>query len=161
MTSSTKNILIAIAAGLAAAGAAYGGGRWQGHVEADAVRAELEETRSQLGAQLEDTKKRLNTKLEETRSNLSECNTRAERLEARRRLHLAIEELTALNFGYAQQHLKKAGEQLAASAGQDEKLRTLADEIQKTDLEPTADLDEVKNRLKDFAERFDELVPPR
>jgi hypothetical protein len=155
-----KKALIAGGIVVAALGVAYGIGRYQGHTRVAAVESELETTRSGLESQLEKTKRDLTGEIEATESKLEAATTRAQRLDARRRIHLSLMEMRALNFGHARTHLQKAGKQLATAASGDEALTAVAQEIEATRIEPTDNLDAQIQRLQRLAKRVDELVPP-
>ncbi|MFW5924709.1 MAG: hypothetical protein ACOCV4_01010 [Myxococcota bacterium] len=149
MAKNVKTVLIPIVVVLVAAGIAYAAGRWQGGQKVKAVEAELTETRKQLESDLT-----------ETRSQLTECKQGESRLEARRRIHMAIEELDALNFGHAQEHLDEAGNVLAGAATGDAELGELAKELKAIDIEPSGQLDQQRNHIRRLADQFDQAVPP-
>lgn len=149
MAKNVKTVLIPIVVVLVAAGIAYAAGRWQGGQKVEAVEAELSETRQQLESDLT-----------ETRNQLTECEQGVDRLEARRRIHMAIEELDALNYGYAQKHLDEAGNVLAGAASEGSELGKLAKELKSIDIEPSGQLDQQRNHIRRLADQFDQTVPP-
>jgi hypothetical protein len=81
------------------------------------------------------------------------------RLEARRRLHLAVLELEARNFGTAEQHLSAAAALLAKSKpdGELEKLRA---ELAGARLKASDDVAAQRAKIAGWISRFDALVPP-
>jgi hypothetical protein len=84
-----------------------------------------------------------------------------QRLEARRRLHLALIAVEARNFGIAQGHLDAAAALLAqGSAGAPAGFERLQSDLRATRLVATEDLGVQRQRILDWVRRFDELAPP-
>lgn len=148
MAKNVKTVLIPIVVVVVAAGAAYGAGRWQGRQQTEKVQEELDSTRADLTAQLTATK-----------AKLTKCTQKADQLEARRQLHMAMEELSALNFGYAEKHLKNAANILASSAPEGSDLAKLAQGIKDTRIQPSGQLDQQRQVLRHLTDQFDQLVP--
>jgi hypothetical protein len=149
MEDKVKRVLIPIAVTLVAAGAAYGAGRLQGHLHVKDVQAQATEAEAGLQGQVDQARQELVT-----------CTQRAEKLEARRLLHMGLEELNALNFGYAQQHLTQAGNVLA-SAGDDEAMQALAKELKELKVAPAGQLEQQRQQVKRLIDRFDAAAPPQ
>lgn len=80
-------------------------------------------------------------------------------LEARRRIHLAIIELDANNFGTAQAHLRGAAALLAAAPSTPE-VTSLATALQTLELAPSLDVPAQRAALTALASKFDSLRPP-
>lgn len=148
MSEKVKRVVIPIAITLVVAGIAYGVGRFQGHMALGEARAEAEERASELEA-----------RIAQAQSELATCEQRAERLEARRRLHMALQELDALNFGYAQRHLHAAGRTLAAAAAGEAEIQELAQEMQDTQIAPTGQTEQQRGRIRELMERLDAALP--
>jgi len=84
-----------------------------------------------------------------------------QRLEARRRLHLALVAVEARNFGIAQGHLDAALALLAqGSTGAPAGFEQLQRDLRATRLVATEDLGVQRQRILDWVRRFDELAPP-
>jgi DNA repair exonuclease SbcCD ATPase subunit len=149
MSDKVKRILIPIAITLAVAGIAYGVGRLQGHLHVKEVQGEAEETATALEGQVA-----------EVRQELTTCTQRADKLEARRRLHMALEELNALNFGYAQRHLQSAGRTLAGAAPDDAELQTLATTLEEMQVAPSGQLEQQRQQVRKLIEQLDAAAPP-
>ncbi|MFW6050050.1 MAG: hypothetical protein ACODAU_02680 [Myxococcota bacterium] len=149
MAKNVKTVLIPIVVVLVAAGIAYGAGRWQGSQQTEQVRSELNETKQDLEA-----------RLTRAQTSLTQCRAQADQLEARRRIHMAMEELAALNFGYAQKHLASAGNVLAETAAEGSELAELAKEVEETEIQATGQLEQQRAHLRRLVTRFDEIVPP-
>lgn len=149
MSDKVKRIVVPIVITLVVAGIAYGVGRLQGHMQLEQARQEAEETAGQLEGQMAQAK-----------GELAACTLRADRLEARRRLHMALEELNALNFGYAQRHLHSAGRTLAEAAPEDAKMQELGKELQDMQIAPTGQLEQQRRHVRQLIDRFDAAVPP-
>jgi hypothetical protein len=81
------------------------------------------------------------------------------RLEARRRLHLALLQLEERNFGTAEQHLSAAAALLAKSKpdGELEKLRA---DLAAARLKASDDVAAQRAKIAGWISRFDALVPP-
>jgi hypothetical protein len=83
------------------------------------------------------------------------------RLEARRRLHLALLALEDRNFGIAQAHVDAAAGLLAqGSSGAPAGIGDLQRELAAARLVATEDLGQQRQRLLDVVRRFDTLEPP-
>jgi hypothetical protein len=84
-----------------------------------------------------------------------------QRLEARRRLHLALIAVEARNFGIAQGHLDAAAALVAqAGTGAPAGFEQLQRDLRATRLVATEDLGVQRQRILDWVRRFDELAPP-
>lgn len=97
----------------------------------------------------------------QTRSQLDSEKALVDRLEARRRLHLALLAMDQRNFGIADQHMHVAARLLARSkpaAGSD--LAKLQHRVAAFKLVATEDLAGQRQKILDLVHRFDELVPP-
>jgi hypothetical protein len=104
---------------------------------------------------------------EENASKASEARTAAEakllavesRLEARRRLHLALLQLEERNFGTAEQHLSAAAALLAKSKPEGE-LEQLRAALASARLKASDDVAAQRSKIAGWISRFDALVPP-
>ncbi len=126
-----------------AIGAAYGTGRYQGVVTTEAA------------------DQRAHTKDEERGRATREFDAqrdRAIRLEARRRLHLALLALEDRNFGTAETHVGKAKAFLERAKG-DPGLDKLAQDLANTKLVATDDLGASRQKLLDLVKAFDAALP--
>ena len=132
-----KRVLIALAVVLTATGIAYLVGRLQTAERIDAAKAE--------------TREALEAKAGAERTLL--------RLEARRRLHLAIMALDRRNFGIAEQHLTAAARLLESSKPEGE-LEALRNGIAARRLRASDNASDEQKQVRDFAAKLDELVPP-
>lgn len=149
MAQNAKTVLIPIVVVVVAAGIAYAAGRWQGHEQTAAVQKTLDQTRTDL-----------TTKLTNTKGQLSQCRTATDQLEARRQIYMALEELQSLNFGYAQQHVKSAGNILANAADGNADLEKLSKDLEAVQIQPSGQLDQQRQVLRNLAARFDKILPP-
>jgi hypothetical protein len=136
-----KRALIVLAVVAASVGIAYGAGRMQtaGAIDSAEERAS-QSLKAASAAQI---------RLREVEA----------RLEARRRLHMALIQLEERNFGIAEQHLTAATAQLAKSkpSGELEQLRaSMAD----TRLKASDDVAAQRAKIAGWVARFDALVPP-
>jgi len=96
-----------------------------------------------------------------TRKDLATERAAIQRLEARRRLHLALTAVDARNFGIAQGHLDAAAALLAqGGAGAAAGFEQLQRDIRTAHLVATEDLGIQRQRILDWTRRFDELAPP-
>ncbi len=83
------------------------------------------------------------------------------KLEARRRLHLALLAIEERNFGIAEQELSAAAELLKQSAGDNAELGKLASEIAAQRVPASQDLAAPRSQVLGFARRLDQLLPSR
>jgi hypothetical protein len=144
VSSRTKRALMYTGLGVAALGAAYGGGRLQ--TQGDVDKAE-EQTRERAAAEAEQVKLR------------EQAHARVRELEGRRQLALALVALDERNFGTAQGHLAKAGAMFAESKG-DAGLEELARNAGSYKLVATDDIGTQRKLLMDWTRKFDALRPP-
>ena len=136
-----KRALIVLLVVAASVGIAYGAGRLQTSSAIDAA--------------------------EQNASKAAEARTAAEakllavesRLEARRRLHLALLQLEERNFGTAEQHLSAAAALLAKSKPEGE-LEQLRGELASARLKASDDVAAQRTKIAGWISRFDALVPP-
>ena len=141
-----KKVAIVGGVALATLATAYGVGRLQGAAN---TRAADERAQGEVD------------KREQTEGALASEKARVQRLEARRRLHLALLALDDRNFGIAQEHVTAAGKLLTASAPEkDSELSKLASEITSEKLVATEDLGVQRGRLVGWARRMDAAMPP-
>ncbi len=146
---SGKNIAIGVVVALAAAGAAYGAGRLQGN------------------AKVEDAERRAAAASSASANAVTNANVfvdiergKVARLEARRRLHLAIVALDEKNFGIAQDHLGAARSQLAGAKGADSELQKLGSELEAFKIPTADDVTEPRKKILEWCKRLDALMPP-
>jgi hypothetical protein len=146
---SGKGIGIGVVVALAVAGAAYGAGRFQGK------------------AQVEDADRRAALATSASASAMTNANVlvdiergKVARLEARRRLHIALLALEDKNFGIAQEHLTAARGHLAAAKGGDNEMTKIGSEIEQFKVPTTEDLTEPKKKILEWCKRLDEAMPP-
>ena len=98
---------------------------------------------------------------EQTNVELAHERAKVSRLEARRRLHLALLALDDRNFGIAQGELSAAAALLARGPSESgSELEKLTRDIVAARLVATEDVAVQRQRLLDWARRFDRLVPP-
>jgi hypothetical protein len=139
-----RAIGIGVAAVAVALGAAYGTGRYQGMLTTDAAEKRASER--------EIEKKRATGEFDAQRD-------RALRLEARRRLDLALRSVEERNFGVAEQHLAKAKVLIGRAKG-DAALDKLAADIGEAKLPATDDLASTRDKLRGYLVAFDAALPP-
>jgi hypothetical protein len=132
-----KRALILLAVVAAATGIAYGAGRLQTASRIDAAEQQAQQAQ-QARASLE---------------------ARVLRLEARRRLHLALIQLEERNFGSAEEHLKAAAAQLGQSKPEGE-LEQLRAHLAQARLKASDDIAAQRVWIIAWATRFDALMPP-
>lgn len=97
----------------------------------------------------------------QTSTQLDSEKALVDRLEARRRLHLALLALDQRNFGIADAHMGAAAKLLARSQpAADSDLGKLEKQVGAFKLVATEDLAGQRQKILDMAHRFDELVPP-
>lgn len=134
--SRVKRVLIGLGASVATLAAAYGFGRFQTSERIDAAEAAASAKAAQLSAE----------------------HTTALRLEARRKLHLALIALDARNFGIGQEQLSAAASLLAATHP-DGELDKLNKEIAAYQLKATENVGAERDAINDWIRRFDDAVP--
>ena len=140
----SKRVLILSGAIVAGLGAAYGGGRLQGH----AAVGESEERVGKAEAEAQSIKR-----------DLDAAKAKATQLDARRHLHLALMSMEQRNFGIAQEHVTNAGALLQSTSPEGE-LKKLADEIRAFKLTASEDQSKERQALLGFAEKLDKILPP-
>ena len=136
-----KRAMIVVAVVAASVGIAYGAGRLQ---TASAISSA--EERASQSAQGQSAAE---AQLREVQG----------RLEARRRLHLALIQLEERNFGIAEQHLTAAAALLAKSKP-DGELEQLRAAIAGARLKASDDVAAQRTKIAGWISRFDVLVPP-
>lgn len=144
-----KGVGIGVVVALVGIGAAYGVGRYQGNVlvkdaEARAAAAASGSTSAVALASVSADIER----------------GKVARLEARRRLHLAMIALDEKNFGIANDHVAAARAHLLAAEGSDNELGKLAGELEQMKIVAADDVTEPRNKLLAWIKRIDELMPP-
>lgn len=145
-SSTLKKALIGAGVGLFTLLAAYGVGRMQGTQTAKQAEKRAEEAAAER---------------QQTKETLAGEQARVERLEARRRIHLALLALDDRNFGIAQEHVSAAAKLLEKSAPQaDSELAKLATELSTEKLVATEDVGVQRRKLIGWARRLDEAMPP-
>lgn len=97
--------------------------------------------------------------LQTSRERQAEQQRELDELEARRRIHLALIEFDANNFGTAQQHLRAAAALLEASPSSPE-VAALAAALRSLELSPALDIASQRAALTSLATKFDNLRPP-
>lgn len=142
--SRARTISMGLAAVAVALGGAYGTGRYQGMVSTDAAKRRADEHEAE--------KKRVTGELDAQRE-------RAIRLEARRRLDLALRSVEERNFGLAEGHLATARVLLGRAKGI-AALDELAAGIGEAKLPATDDLATTRRKLLGYLDAFDGAVPP-
>lgn len=146
---SGKHIGIGVVVAVAVAGAAYGVGRLQGNAKIDAA----ESRAAAAGSASASAVTNANVLVDIERGKVA-------RLEARRRLHLAIVALDDKNFGIADDHLAAARGHLAAAKGKDPELQKLGTEIDGYKIPTADDVAEPRKKILEWCKRLDELMPP-
>jgi hypothetical protein len=146
---SGKGIGIGVVVALAVAGAAYGAGRFQGKTQVD----DAERRAAAAGSASASAVTNANVAVDIERGKVA-------RLEARRRLHLALVALDDKNFGIAQDHLTAARGHLATAKGSDSEMTKIGSEIDQFKLAPADDLTEPKKKILEWCKRVDDAMPP-
>ena len=136
-TDRVKRVLIILAVLAAALGATYLTARFQGGREVKAA-----EERARAAEQAAD-----------------EVRAKLLRLEARRRLHLALIALDQRNFGIAESHLVAASALIAKSKPPPPVLE-LQNAMQAVKLRASEDLGNERKKIESIIQRFDQAVPP-
>jgi uncharacterized protein HemX len=145
-TSGSKKALIGAGIGLVAIAVAYGVGRVQG---------------GQATSAADERAKAAASEREKAGQALSDEKGVTQRLEARRRLHLALVALDERNFGIAEQHVAAAGKLIQKSgAPKDGEMAKLGDELASGRLVATEDVGSQRSKLLGWAKRFDATMPP-
>lgn len=129
---------------LAALGAAYGAGRLQTARAIDSAEAKAAEVSRAEKAALERVTAEQNT---------------VKKLEARRRLHLALIALDQRNFGIAQEHLTEGARLLEGHTTGD--LEEIRASLASLKLVATEDLETQRSKILQLVRRFDDALPPR
>lgn len=144
-----KAAAIGVGVALVCAGAAYGVGRFQGaaKVEEADKRAAAAASASASAA----TAARVAVDVE---------RGKVARLEARRRLHLALIAIEERNFGIAEEQLKAARKELASAPGGDNELAKLSTEVDGYKVVATDDIGEQRKKLLDWCKRLDATLGP-
>lgn len=142
---SGRAIAIGVGVALAGAGAAYGFGRYQGVREVREVEARASASASAA------SNASVMTEIE---------RGKVARLEARRRLHLAIIALEDKNFGIAQDHVNAARGHLASAKGSDNELQKLTGELEAYKVPAAEDISEPRKKLLEWCKRLDNAMPP-
>lgn len=142
--SRAKRALAAVGAAVVALGAAYGTGRYQGHQKTQAAEQKQAETEKQKGV---------------VTGEFDAQRDRAIRLEARRRLSMALSAVDEKNFGIAHEHLNKAAILLQRAKGISA-LDALAADLKTTNLAPGAQPNQSRDKVTALIRRFDEALPP-
>jgi len=136
---------IAIVGGvLASLATSYGVGRFQGHSETQSAEQRTQEAQKQ--------KERATGEFDAQRD-------RAIRLEARRRLHLALMALDDRNYGIAGGHVERAATMLERAKGLPA-LDALATDLRGTKLAPSGEPSASREKVTVLIRRFDEALPP-
>jgi hypothetical protein len=131
-----KRWLIALASGSAVLGAAYGTGRFQTSSRVDEAQAIASAKAEQWTSE----------------------HASVLRLEARRKLHLALTALDSRNFGIGQEQLAAAATLLAATHPEGE-LDKLQKQIASYQLKASENVGAERDAINDWIKRFDEAVP--
>ncbi len=158
--STAKKALIGAGVGLALLLAAGGGGAIYGH-QAQAPLVEAAESRAdELQQELTTARAGFTRELAEVRAELATEQRRANMLEARRQLAVALYELDRRNFGLAQRHCRAAAGNLADAAAGDEALTELSASLESYRFELGGDFERSRQQLRRFARSVDRLVAP-
>lgn len=144
-----KQVALGVSAAIVAVGVAYGVGRFQGNAKVD------------------DAERRANAAASASASAVASSSIVADvergkvsRLEARRRLHLAIIALEDRNFGIAQEHVGAARAFLATAKGGDPEVQKLATDLEAFKVVATEDVGDQRKALLAFCKRLDDAMPP-
>lgn len=120
--------------------------------------------RLQTASRIEVAEKRATEAKKTTEKKVSELSVERDevaRLEARRRLHLALVALDSRNFGIAQEHLTAAASLLSKShPDKSSDLAKIAAEITGYHLKASEDVGAERDRLMGWVRRFDAAMPP-
>ncbi len=144
-----KGIAIGIGVAIAAAGIAYGVGRYQG--EARVTEAE----QRALSAGSASSAAVLGSKV-----SVDVERGKVARLEARRRMHLALIALDDRNFGTAQEHVTIARSWLASAKGADVEVLKLGADLEAFKVVASEDVGEQRTKMIALCKRLDDLLPP-
>lgn len=149
MAAGGKQIAIGVSAAVVAIGVAWGIGRFQGN------------------AKVEEAERRASAAASASASAVAASSVAAEvergkvaRLEARRRLHLAIIALEDRNFGIAQEHVAAAKAFLLAAKGGDPEVQKLATDLDAFKVVATEDVGDQRKAILAFCKRLDDAMPP-
>jgi len=146
---SGKEIAIGVSAAVVAVGLAFGVGRYQG------------------SGRIEDAERRAGVAASASASAVAASSVSADiergkvaRLEARRRLHLAIIALEDRNFGISQEHVAAAKAFLVSAKGADPEVQKLGADLEAFKVVATEDVGEQRKALLAFCKRLDDAMPP-
>ncbi len=145
-----ERVGVTAAIALALLGAAYGFGRYQTASRIDQVEQDASQARQQAQREFDGLK-----------AQMQDVQQKLVRLEARRRLHLALMALDARNFGIAQTHLDAAKQLLLQSKPADgTALAKLAGSIGELKIVASEDVSAERQRILGFVDQFDAAMPP-
>lgn len=147
--SSAKQIAVVASIAVSAAALAYGVGRFQGGGKI----AEAEERASAAAAASASAVAGSRVVADIERGKVA-------RLEARRRLHLAMIALEDRNFGIAQEHVGAANAFLSSAKGADPEVQKLATDLGAFKIVATEDVGDQRKALLSFCKRLDDAMPP-
>jgi len=149
MAAGGKQIAIGVSAAVLAASVAYGVGRMQGT------------------GKIDEAERRASAAASASASAVASSGVAAEiergkvaRLEARRRLHLAMIALEDRNFGIAQEHVGVAKAFLVSAKGADPEVQKLGADLDAFKVVATEDVGEQRKALLAFCKRLDDAMPP-
>jgi hypothetical protein len=144
-----KQVAIGVSIALVAIAGAYGVGRMQTAAKIDDAEKRAQAADSARAAASASVQVQLSIE-----------KAKVARLEARRRLHMAVIALDERNFGTAQEQLASAKAWLVAAKGEDPELSKLAADIDATKVVATEDVGDQRTKLLAMIKRLDQLVPP-
>lgn len=145
----SKQIAIGVGAAVLAVGVAYGVGRFQGNGKID--EAERRATAAASASVSAVSASSVAVDIE---------RGKVARLEARRRLHLALIALEERNFGIAQEHVGVAKAFLVSAKGVDPEVQKLGAELDAFKVVASEDVGEQRKALLGFCKRVDDAMPP-
>jgi hypothetical protein len=149
MAAGGKQIAIGVSAALVAVGVAYGVGRVQGSGQIDQAESRARAAASASASAVAAS----NVAVDIERGKVA-------RLEARRRLHLAIIALEDRNFGIAQEHIGAAQAFLASAKGADPEVQKLVADLGSFKVVASEDVGEERKVVLAFCKRLDDAMPP-
>ncbi|MBI2388702.1 MAG: hypothetical protein HYV09_03710 [Deltaproteobacteria bacterium] len=144
-----RNIAIGVGVALVTAAGAYGVGWYQGKSRADDAERRAVAASSASASAVSSAGVTLDVE-----------RGKVARLEARRRLHLAMIALEDRNFGIAQEHVGSARAFLASAKGADPELQKLGGELEAFKIVATEDVGDQRKALLAFCKRVDDAMPP-
>jgi hypothetical protein len=148
--------LSVVIAALLAGGGGYGAAWWQGQSEAARLEAQLAEAAAEAEADRESAAAALTEATAAGASFQREIGV----LQARRRLHLALDALEHQNFGVAHQLLQGAAGLLSENADNRTELPELSGDLSETLVVVTPEIHDQLEVVRGFVRRLEDVLTP-